>query len=102
MAKRSMKSLLHLLLLFGNLTWMVAVSGTEKFIQFQVKVSVQKEFSFLERISPNLKEPKKATQQAAQKTLLLSVDQLLLAISWPRIFRSGRVMTNFACLVMLE
>ncbi len=93
MAKRSMKSLLHLLLIFGNLTWIVAISGIDKLIQSHVKVSVQKECSFFERISPILKEPKKATQQAAQKTLLLSVDQLLQAISWPRIFRSGRVMT---------
>jgi hypothetical protein len=102
MAKRSMKSLLFLLLLLGNLTWMVAMSGTERLTQPQVKVSVLYEFSFFERISPILNDPKNATQQAAQKTLLLSVDQLLVAISWPRILRSGRVMTNFACFVMFE
>ncbi len=97
-----MKSLVFLPLLFGNLTWMVAVYGTERLTQSQVRVSVLYEFSLSERISPILKEPKKATQHAAQKTLLLSVDQLLVAISCPRIFRSGRVMTSLACFVMFE
>ncbi len=102
MANRSIKSLLPLLLIFGNLTCTVAISGIDKLMQSHVSVSEQKMKSFFERISPILNEPKKATQQAAQKTLLLSVDQLLQAISWPRIFRRGRVITNFAFFVMFE
>jgi hypothetical protein len=39
-------------------------------------------------------------QQAAHTTILLSLAQLLSAISWPRIFRRGKVITNFAGLKM--
>lgn len=81
---------------------MVAKSLPEKLTWFQVNVSVLNEDSELERISPILKEPKKARQQAAQKTFLLSVFQLLVAISCPINFKRGRVMTSFACLEMFE
>jgi hypothetical protein len=52
------------------------------------------------RISPSRNEPKKAMQQAAHTTILLSLAQLLSAISWPKIFRRGKVITNFAVFKM--
>ncbi len=67
---------------------MVADSSA-KFMHFQVKFSVEKEFASEHRISPILKEPKNAKQQAHQNTFLLVGDQFDFAISWPRSFSKG-------------
>ncbi len=58
---------------------MVADSSVN-FTHFQVKFSVEKEFVSEHRISPILKEPKKAKQQAHQKTFLFVGDQFDFAI----------------------
>jgi hypothetical protein len=59
---------------------MVADSSLN-FTQFQVRFSVEKEFGSEHRISPIRKEPKKARQQAHQKTFLFVSDQFDFAIS---------------------
>jgi hypothetical protein len=61
-----------------------------------VRVSVLNLFSFGAKSSPILKDPKNATQHADHNTLLLFSDHVQFAISCPRIFKRGRVMTNLA------
>jgi hypothetical protein len=58
-------------------------------------------FSTGAKSSPILNEPKKATQQAVHNTLLLFSGHAQLAISCPRMFKRGRVMTNLALLLIL-
>ena len=48
-------------------------------------------FSIFDRSSPILKDPKKAVQQAVQKTCLFKVDQFVFAIELPIIFSKGKV-----------
>lgn len=82
-----------LLLDFGKLMFIRAES-VFRLILFQVKVSGENLFLLGANNSPSLKEPKKAVVHTHQKTLFLSKDQLHLAISWPRILRSGSVITK--------
>jgi hypothetical protein len=51
---------------------------------------------------PKRNEPKKATQQADQNIVLLSWDQLLVAISWPIIFSKENDITNLDLFLMAE
>ena len=81
---------------------MVTKSDDEKFILSHVRWSALKQFSEDIRISPIRKEPKNARQQAVQKILLLSWDHELIAISWPKIFSSGRVIISLVLLDKLE
>jgi hypothetical protein len=64
----------------GNLMFITTELFFVNFTWFQVSVSGSCSSDF-GRISPKRKEPKNATQHAAQKTDLLSWDQLLIAIS---------------------
>ncbi len=59
----------------------MAKSEGEKLTRLQERCFSEKCFSDDIRISHIRKEPKKARQQADQKTLLLSMDQEILAIS---------------------
>ncbi len=62
--KMSTKSPCGFLIAFGNLMLMMAEPESEKWTRSQVRFSCELFFSS-GRISPNRKEPKKATQQAA-------------------------------------
>ncbi len=99
--KMSTKSPCGFLIAFGNRMLMIAEPESEKWTRSQVRFSCGLFFSS-GRISPNQKEPKKATQQAAHTTVLLSFVHSLFAILWPKIFKSEKVITNFAGLKMLE
>jgi len=76
-------------LLFGILIQILTWSSF-KITSFQRRVSQGlKVFSFFEKSSPHLKEPKNARQQADQKTFLSYELNLDFAVSWPKIFSSG-------------
>jgi hypothetical protein len=85
----------------GNLMFITADFLLVNFIWLHVSVSSWV-WSDFRRILPKRNEPKKATQQADQNTVLLSWDQLLVAISWPIIFSKGNDITNLDLFVMAE
>ncbi len=70
--------------------------------QFHVKVSMWKVNSLSDNSSPIRKDPKKATQHAVQKTLLLVIDQFVSAIAWSINFNRRKVITNLAFFHMFE
>ncbi len=72
------------------------------FIWLHVSVFSGSDWSDFGRISPKWNEPKKATQQADQNTVLLSWDHFFVAISWPIIFSKGNDTTNLDFFVMVE
>jgi hypothetical protein len=98
-SKRSTKSPEIFRITLGKRMFITTDPMSVNLIWLHVRFSML--FSDLGRISPSLKEPKKTMQHAAQKTSLLSFDQLLNAISWPMIFNNGKDMTNLDFLVML-
>ncbi len=100
-SKRSTKSPELLRMTLRNLMFTTTKLFFVNFTWFQVSVSDSCSSDF-GRISPKQKEPKNATQHAVQKTNLLSWDQLLIAISWPSNFSSGKDILNLDLLEMAE
>ncbi len=85
-SKMSMKSPCGLLTFFGKRMLITAEFLLVKVTLSQVRVSKLYGGRPQGRISLMRKDPKKATQHAAQNNVLLSFSQELNAISWPAIF----------------